>query len=96
MLNEPGKSVIYTWNDLPNHNLYVVLDEFIVMPNHVHGIIVIGNVGVGSKPTRKKRAGLEPAPTGKKRHGLQEIVRQFKTFSARRINEMWGRLGTPI
>ena len=40
-------------------------------------------VGAGLKPARTK-----PAPTtGGRRHGLPEIVRGFKTFSARRINE---------
>ena len=29
------------WNELPNHFDNVLLDEFIVMPNHVHGIIII-------------------------------------------------------
>jgi len=38
-----------------------------------------------------ERAGLEPAPTG---HGLSEIVRQFKTFSAKRINQMNNTPGT--
>jgi REP element-mobilizing transposase RayT len=38
----------------------------------------------------------EPTPTPTKRHGLPEIVRQFKTFSARRINEHRGTTGTPV
>jgi REP element-mobilizing transposase RayT len=29
------------WNDLPNHYPNVELDAFIIMPNHVHAIIVI-------------------------------------------------------
>ena len=33
------------------------------------------------------REGFKPSPTTKK-HGLTEIVRGFKTFSARRINTM--------
>jgi REP element-mobilizing transposase RayT len=41
------------------------------------------------------RAGLKPARTrAGARHGLPEIVRAFKTFSARRINEMAGTPGT--
>ena len=36
-------------------------------------------------------AGLKPAPT--QRHGLPEIVRAFKTFSARRINALQGTAG---
>ncbi len=75
ILNEYGRIVLSCWNDLPNHYSHVRLDAFQIMPNHGHGIIFI----VG--------AGLKPAPTPTKRHGLPEIVRAFKTFSARRINE---------
>ena len=75
ILNEYGRIVLSCWNDLPNHYSHVRLDAFQIMPNHVHGIIFI----VG--------AGFKPAPTPTKRHGLPEIVRGFKTFSARRINE---------
>ncbi len=75
ILNEYGRIVLSCWNDLPNHYSHVRLDAFQIMPNHTHGIIFI----VG--------AGLKPAPTSTKRHGLPEIVRAFKTFSARGINE---------
>jgi len=50
-----GKLVKYTWYDLPNHNSHIELDEFIIMPNNFHGIIVIQNnctVGAGSEPAR--------------------------------------------
>ena len=44
------------------------------------------------------RASFKPAPMeGRPRqHGLSEIVRAFKTFSARRINELRGTPGTPV
>lgn len=43
------------------------------------------------------RAGLEPAPTGgMKSQGLSEIVRQFKTFSAKRINAIRNLSGNPV
>ena len=63
------------------------------MPNHVNGIIVINphQTAVG--------AGLKPAPTRPdtvKRHGLPEIVRAFKTFSARRINERRRMTDLPV
>jgi hypothetical protein len=51
-LNEAGQIVVQTWQDLPNHVPNVQLDAFVVMPNHVHGIIIIteraGGVGTGS------------------------------------------------
>lgn len=87
-LNDLGAIVAWTWQDLPNHVRNVVLDAFIVMPNHVHGIIVLtddpGVVGAGS----------EPAPT--RCYALPEIIRQFKTFSARRINALRGTPGVPV
>jgi REP element-mobilizing transposase RayT len=73
-LNELGEIVLKCWKDLPRHYSNVELDEFVVMPNHVHGVVML-------------RAGLKPAPTSnRKTHGLPEIVRAFKTFSSRRIN----------
>ncbi|GAB6283200.1 MAG: transposase [Ignavibacterium sp.] len=41
ILNDDGKNVYQCWLDIPKHFPHVELDEFIVMPNHVHGIIVI-------------------------------------------------------
>lgn len=35
------------WHFLARRFQNIELDEFIVMPNHVHGIIIIGSVGVG-------------------------------------------------
>jgi REP element-mobilizing transposase RayT len=79
-LNEAGKVVAGSWAALPNHYANTGLDEFVVMPNHIHGIITLQDC-VG--------AGLKPAPTMRgKRHGLSEIVRALKTFSARNINAL--------
>ena len=57
-LNEYGRIVDFTWNDLVNHNSYIGLGGYVIMPNHFHGIIVINPVGAGSKPAQSK-----PAPT---------------------------------
>ena len=93
-LSPYGRAATECWSDLPNHYGYVELDEFVIMPNHVHGIITIpgaADFDVG--------AGLKPAPTGPvsaKRHGLPEIVRGFKTFSSRRINRFRKSPGQPV
>ena len=71
---EMGKIVQQTWDDLPTHYRGVDLDAFIVMPNHVHGIIIL-------------------ADESARRHAIPEIVRGFKTFSARRVNECAGKSG---
>lgn len=91
--NEFGEIVRKCWNDLPDHYPSVKLDAFVIMPNHIHGIIIIVDVdGVG--------AGLKPASTNTtntpKRHGLSEIIRALKTFSARPINEIRKMPGVPV
>ena len=81
ILNDCGKIVETCWLALPSRYNNCFLDTFIVMPNHIHGIIIINNdpiVGTGFKPV--------PTSTTKI-YSLSEIIRGFKTFSSRRINE---------
>jgi putative transposase len=40
-LNDAGRMVLAEWHRLPERFPQVVLDAFVVMPNHVHGILVI-------------------------------------------------------
>jgi REP element-mobilizing transposase RayT len=41
LLNEYGGIAEKYWIDLPNHYNNCVLDEFVIMPNHIHGIVVV-------------------------------------------------------
>jgi putative transposase len=86
-LSEAGAIARESWENLPAHYPHVILDAFVVMPNHIHGIIVLTDDVAG--------AGLKPAPAAT-RHGLPEVVRAFKTFSARRINENRGVRAAPV
>lgn len=94
-LNDYGRIVEKCWFNLPDHYPNIQLGEWIIMPNHIHGIIEIVTVGAGSQTLPIVGAGLKPAPT-KKHHGIPEIVRAFKTFSSRRINELRNTPGTPV
>jgi len=50
-LNEAGRMVQSVWDESPVHYPGVEVDAFVVMPNHVHGIVVLtGDVGVGAGP----------------------------------------------
>jgi len=42
-LSKIGQITQKYWLEIPNHFSFVKLDEFIIMPNHVHGIIQIDN-----------------------------------------------------
>jgi REP element-mobilizing transposase RayT len=41
VLSEAGNIANETWLELPKHFPNVLLDEFVVMPNHIHGILII-------------------------------------------------------
>ena len=44
-LNIFGESVFQIWQTLPSHFPSLILDEFVVMPNHLHGIITFNRRG---------------------------------------------------
>jgi REP-associated tyrosine transposase len=41
ILNEPGKMIVSQWHALQHRFKNIELDEYIVMPNHFHGIIIL-------------------------------------------------------
>ncbi len=45
LLNDKGRIVKNEWMKTPRIRPYVQLDEFIIMPNHIHGIIIISGTG---------------------------------------------------
>ena len=40
-LSNMGQVAEQCWQEIPNHFPFVQLDKFVIMPNHVHGIIII-------------------------------------------------------
>ena len=42
-LSNIGEKVKDCWQEIPNHFPQIVLHEYVIMPNHVHGIIEINN-----------------------------------------------------
>jgi hypothetical protein len=40
-MNEIGKMMDYWWGEIKCHFQNVELDEYVIMPNHMHGIIII-------------------------------------------------------
>jgi len=79
-LNECGRGVVDSWLWLAERYPYVHLDEWAVMPNHMHGIIVIVD------DRRGGRGGSRTAPTGPvgqtaapiKRKPLGRLIGAFK------------------
>ena len=89
-LSHAGMMVSEVWRNIPTRHTGVELDTFVVMPNHVHGIVrILYPKAVPSKcedgrtqrsaPTRRSRGkGELPCPPGAQ---LAEIVRRFKSIT---------------
>ncbi len=106
-LNQFGQIVRRAWLDLPKHYKQVESGAFCIMPNHVHGIIILNddNVGAGLHVGQNNCVNMHfnsrgdhtspsrPAPT---KTPLSEIIRALKSFSARRINARRKMVGKPV
>ena len=60
-LNGLGQIVRECWEELAAHYAGVELDAFVVMPNHVHGMLWV--VPVDAESAKARRADLKSAPT---------------------------------
>ena len=78
-LADPGRMVESLWRDLPEHYPGVALDEFVVMPNHLHGIIILVGAGPRACPD-KPRQPQGVAPT----LSLPDVVHRFKSLTTAR------------
>ncbi|HBB90342.1 MAG: hypothetical protein A2X22_11535 [Bacteroidetes bacterium GWF2_49_14] len=66
---EIGQYAIVYWKSIPEHYPFVVLDEFIVMPDHIHGILSF---------SKKNRNGWNPNQFGPQTQNLASVIRGFK------------------
>ena len=95
-LNDYGRVVLEEWNKLPARFSSVTLDASAIMPNHLHGIIMIGVDGKGKASAEHGVANAKISsadalplhPIGPISGSLGAIVQNFKSTSSRRINTL--------
>ena len=80
-----GQTVVAVWNRLTQHFPFIELDAFVLMPNHVHGIIVIEEREIKLDPQVNSNSSL---PQGTQSGSLGAIIKNFKSVSKRRINRL--------
>ncbi|AEB10002.1 transposase [Desulfobacca acetoxidans] len=86
-LNDYGKIVSDCWHDLPRHYPNIELDAFVVMPNHIHGVVVLVGAGL-PRPYNNQKAFPPGQPT------LGQIIAYYKYQSTKVINVMRQAPGT--
>ncbi|MDO8811262.1 MAG: transposase [Gallionella sp.] len=86
-LNDVGRMVQNVLGALPDHYSCVGLDSFVVMPNHIHGIIMLHDVGAQFIVPNNDQGAANPgamnrAPT------IGGIIRAFKACCTHGINQL--------
>lgn len=106
-LSPCGRIVEDCWNALSRHFERVELDVFVVMPNHIHGIVIIvGPPGGGGEafagrdrsfsPGQRANASPLQVPRGTDPGSLGAVVQNFKSVSTRKINGFRHSRGAPV
>jgi REP element-mobilizing transposase RayT len=95
------------WRLIPAHFPHVGLGAYVVMPNHVHGIIIIQENGMATKSSPSVRATQWVAPTpsvaptpfvastsnGPKRGSIGAIIGSYKMSVTRRVQREFNATG---
>ena len=71
------------WEEIPAHFPSLTLDAFVVMPNHIHGIVIIKGDDVGAI----HELPLRSARVQRRLMLLPKVIGYFKMNSAKRINQ---------
>ena len=87
--NSWGRVVAETWREQMAALGNIRTDEWILMPNHFHAIVLIESEEGGSR-RGGSQAALFPTRT------LGTIVNAFKTVSAKGLNQLRGAPGMPV
>ncbi len=103
-LNEWGEIVRDEWFKTATVRPYVVLnaDEFVIMPNHVHGIIwivnddMVGATGPVAPIEATRRVAPTERPCGPTPASIGAIMAQFKSAVTKRSHELRGTPGLPV
>jgi len=99
LLSQAGLIVEKCWHKLSSHFPNILIDAFIVMPNHFHGIIILNERGQNCRgeafaPQSSDSISIIEAnaspdsrfATGTSSGSISSIIQNFKSNTTRRIN----------
>ena len=95
-LSATGQIVDRAWWAIPEHFAGVTVDDYVIMPNHVHGVIWIDQDDVdtvrevGARHASPLRGNGGSNPRGVKPHSLGAIVGSFKSAVTKQIHKIRG------
>ncbi|NEQ47293.1 MAG: hypothetical protein F6K00_28640 [Leptolyngbya sp. SIOISBB] len=101
-LNEFGQIVAEEWRHSSTIRQEIDFDQWVIMPNHLHGIVAINPVGAhnrvganGRLPLQRTGHSQRVVPPMKPR-SLSSFVAGFKSATTKRLNALRNAAGTPV
>ena len=73
-MNNAGEMIISRWKELQNKFINIKIDDFVVMPNHFHGIIQIVGADLCVRPQLNQPGRHAGRP-------LHQMIQWFKTMT---------------
>jgi putative transposase len=99
VLNDAGRIAVDEWKKSAIIRNEIELDEFIVMPNHIHGIVIIVKSCRGDRPvapTKPIATMNKYKPNGPPPKSIGSLIAGFKSAVTKGINENRGTPGMPV
>ena len=82
VLNDAGRMVQTVWDEIPKYYYGIEIDEFVIMPDHVHGIIVLVREQGQPRGVARTTTGLLSLSMSFSL-SLPDIVHRFKTMTTK-------------
>ena len=94
-LNDAGRVMQAAWDELPNNYAGVEHDAFIVMPNHIHGIVVLVGAGRCARPKEDGQPqGVAPTKNSSVL-SLSDVVHRLKSIKTKQYIDGIKQVGWP-
>lgn len=104
--NDAGEMIQTVWDEIPTHYPGIDIDEFVVMPNHIHGIIAIVGAAPCGRPGSEQPEPIgQPRQTGKTGQpqgvaptaglSLSDVAHRLKTMTTKRYADGVKQNGWP-
>jgi REP element-mobilizing transposase RayT len=81
-LSPIGKIAQQFWSEIPQHSKHTKIDAYVIMPNHVHGIVIIDQPNSEPK-NRDRQLNASTSKISPKSNSLSVIIRSYKSSVTR-------------
>ena len=84
---EIGEIAKKFWLEIPNHFPFVILDQYAIMPNHIHGILIFNKNMETHNCASLQCTSWHPNNFGRQSQNLGSVIRGFKSSLKRSADE---------